>query len=426
MGPMISITVLVSLLAASEAVERFVVRVDAAPKAQVDPFSARVVLTGPSDRLAAALKASRVCPALEKTDKGVTLICTTRRLEASVEAVPGGYAIDVRALRGLPWRKAQGGPWLKAWAPETVGLGEPCPGSRPAGKAECFLAAGQRVDAKLALQDALALDPQYGWLRKGDLALEDGELIAGLEAYKRAGDKGPWGRLAKARACELLGSCEAKAFDPVALPEPLQHELLLRAARADALNEHVDAAMRSLLARPAVCAGAETVCADLLRAGLADEALGTRAAALEAWSALQAMVKQPEVTIAAAEAAASLGAKKFAGDLLASVTAEVPAGGLEDHLFRAAGHYADAGDFLRARVMADFAKSRFGDKALTSARWRKVLGGEALAKPAKSGDGAVGIERAVGSDCQRADTVLTAARKAGAAPEPTRDPADRP
>ena len=42
--------------------------------------------------------------------------------------------------------------------------------------------------------------------------------------------------------------------------------------------------------------------------------------------------KRDDEVIAAADAAASLGAKKYAADLLASVTKRVPPGALEDHL----------------------------------------------------------------------------------------------
>lgn len=420
---MITLTLTVGLLCGgSEAVERLVVKTAEPMKVEVDPYAAQVTISGASAEVARALKLapSRICPTFDAGPKAVTLKCPSHRIEASVT----GSAIDLKQLRGLPWRKDQGGPPLQPWAPEDVGLGGPCPGDRPAGKAECALAAGAVVDAKIALHDAVTgPDAPYAWVRTGDLALADGDLIGGIEAFKKAGDKGLWGRLARARLCELLGSCledaaAAKLFDPIALPAVLQRELLLRAARADALMGRLDVAVRSVLAMgPDGCAGAEPMCGQLLKAALADPAPATRGAALELWAAHQQRLTDVTVTIAAADAAASLGAKRFAADLRSSATPQVPPGALNDHLLKALGDYLDAGDAVRAGVIADFARSRLGDKALTSAAWRKALGALGPVKPAKSGPLGVGTAQAIATDCQRADAVLQVARKVGAEPE---------
>lgn len=416
----------------SSAVERLVVKTDKKLRTEVDAYGAtvRVFANGATDAVMRALKVhpSRLCPEA-KVEKGeVVFTCVTQRLEASATEVAGGVAIDFRQLRGLPWRKTGGGPPLRSFAPELVSLGGACPGTRPAGRAECALSAGKIEEAKGFLREATATgDASYAWLRVGDLALQDGDALAAIEAFKKAGDKGPWGRLATARQCEVLGGCleenGPKVFNPIALAEPLRRELELRGVRADAMVGNLERAMRSLLAlnaergRGPVCGQVEDLCDAMVRAALKTEDRETKAAGLEVWAALQPKVKSLPLTVAAAEASAALGAPRYAADLLASATAEVPAENLEAHLLKVVGNYLAAEDKVRAGVIVDFARGRLGDKALTSGAWRPVLAAFGKSKPAKIGVLPVGTAQAIAAECQRADAVLEAASKIGSAKE---------
>ncbi|MBX7115531.1 MAG: hypothetical protein K1X64_14470 [Myxococcaceae bacterium] len=373
---------------------------------RVSSLEAQVTLEAPADarKLAAHFgrPITKLCTLFASSDTALTFRCRTRRVSADLERVNAGWVMTLRELRGLPWRPVDDGPPATFFAPEQMGAGAACPGDTVVGKAECALRQGQKNDALRLFHDALATpEAPFAAVRLGDLALrDDDDPIAAATWFQRAGVRGPWGRLATARLCELTGLClttktEAAVFDSVALPAPAAHDLALRAMRAKVSTDRTLEAMTQLeraLAEPAaaggLCDGNEPLCRSLVLAGLRDDDAAARRQALQAYLRLPLADFRTALARAAASAAARVaadqGAPRYAATLLASMTGQVPKAELEDHLNLTARLFLDAGDEVRAAVIVDFARARLGKARLQRPVWKELTESLLPHKPAKA------------------------------------------
>lgn len=374
------------LLTAAHA-ERILLPQGAVPTLEVEALSARVSLrqNGPLDGLAAALSSSEICPEVEKRERRIVLHCRSRRLDARLSRVGGRWALDLRELRGLPWKDGLSAPPITGSAPETSGLGGPCPGTTPAGRGECALTAG---DWKKAERHFLEETEQLSWasLRLGDLALLADRPARAAWYYERAVGGNPAGRLAEARLCELLGHClgtdrAAPLFRSEGLPDGWKEELDLRAARIEAFVGDPTAAARFLLGKMSrkepskVCPEGQRVCEAVALAALSEPGFTGKEDALALYFALPHRMSGPgsaTLARAAAEVCAGLGAPVFGANLLAATTGAVPGESLEEHLHQAVELYLQGGDRVRAGVVLDYARFRFGDSVLTAPRWSRL------------------------------------------------------
>jgi len=367
--------------------ERLPVAGDAANlRVRVDALGKRVILEGmPSARrLAAALgrRSGSICPETELDEDRLILHCRTRRLEATVVRSGASTFVDLHELRGLPVREAADALPRVFWDPVELGLGDACPGTVPFSRGECAWAEGRREDAVREFEAATELMDTAGpaWIRLGDLASleEDGVLAA--ERYQRAGTKGPWGRIATARICELFGGClgtirEVRVFDAAGLPEPARSELILRASRALAFQEAYEIAARTLSQNPRACEAGELLCARIALAAMRSERGADARAGLGLYLGLRDRNPEPigyELAASAARISAELGAPRFAANTLATSVELAPARLLEGHLHRAAELYLEGGDPIRASVILDFSTERLGRKVMARANWRDL------------------------------------------------------
>jgi hypothetical protein len=361
---------------------------------RVDPLRARLELGAARDlpaiteQLGAA--PSWLCPDWQRQGERLLLTCRTRRLQARVIARSGRRYLDVQELRGLP-RGGEEDRLEVFYDPPRAGLGGPCPGTTPAGRGECALAAGDRREAERQWLLALRGDSRtLAALRLGDLAEAAGDLAAAVRWWLGAGTEGPFGRLAAARLCELRGGCgegragrAARLFDAGELPEPMGSELALRGARlaafagdTGALVQRIEAVLSRGSGDGACVTQAERMCRRLLLSALEDgggDETGRRA--LESYLRLPRRPAAPyhvALARAAAARAAALGAPVFAGHLQASVLPEVAAGEVEDHLAETAGLYLKGGDRPRARVVLEYTEARLGVLRASGTRWRAL------------------------------------------------------
>jgi hypothetical protein len=102
--------------------------------------------------------------------------------------------------------------------------------------------------------------------------------------------------------------------------------------------------------------------------------------ALEAYLSLPLRTRGPmasELALAAANAAGQLGAPAFGATILSATVREVDDDDLERHLRLAFNLYLQAGDGVRAQVIADYAMARLpkGSKAALASAWPIVLPG---------------------------------------------------
>ncbi|HET9599371.1 MAG TPA: hypothetical protein VFP65_27605 [Anaeromyxobacteraceae bacterium] len=347
------------------------------------------------DRLAqAARRAPRaICPEVTRSGASVLLRCRSTRLVARLVPRSAGTLLEIGEARGLPW-SGEDAPPIAPYDPVAAQLGEACPGSTPGGRAECLLAQGDLAAARAAL----ALDPggAHAELRLGDLALAGGDARAAATHWARVRGA-PWERVAAARMCELAAPCLASpaadalyALDD--LPAPVARELLLRRARALAFAGRPLDALRGLVAAPpqlaGACAGAPATCQRVALAALAGPGAGVEALTL--WIDLPSRSTGPSAypaEVAAAGLAAREGAPAFAANVLAAAAARAPAADLPQHLLRTAELYLEAGDRVRAGVVAEFARARNGSKALPGARWsavRRQLAAPSRPRPAST------------------------------------------
>jgi hypothetical protein len=373
----------------------------------VDPLSARLELRAGRDAAALAARvathAGNICPKVIVKTTGVELRCRTRRFDASITTEGTKTYLDIQELRGLPWREGPGGPPFFHYEPFRSGLGDACPGSTPGGRGECALLDKDRLQAAIQFRGAIESgQKQVAMLRLGDLALGTGDPTTALGWYYRAGSLGVFGRVARARICEISGEClgstEAvkRVFDAAGLPEPLRADLHIRAVRAEAFEGRFESAIHLLSAQIEIAGagslcreGGEVICRrvilEVMRQGVAvptegdgnasstGERLKTGEQALDAYLSLGGWDKGPlavELSQAAAELASRLGAPVFGGNILAAVAPEVPADDLSDHLLRAAELFLDGDDPARTQLVMEYAQTRFVKR--TSARWKAV------------------------------------------------------
>jgi hypothetical protein len=370
-----------------EAVDRVLLPAVAGPLTlRIYALEALVVIETPSRSTPELVGAVRrvprlVCAGLEERPFEIRLRCRSNRIVARLVPSDSGQLLEIGETRGLPWGGLDG-PALVPFDPASAGLGEPCPGSSPAGRAECQLAQGDRTGARASLEsitEGPALD--VAGLRLGDLAFAAGDVRAAVQSWERV-QGNPWQRLAAARLCESSWSC-LKAARPESLyateglPEPLARDLVLRRARALAFLGRAGEAAQSLLAeRPAAvsCAAAPSLCQRLILAAL--RATGPDASdGLLLWLDAPERVRGPdayEVEFAAAAAADRSGAPLFAANILAAAAGHVPPRALQDHLLRTSELYLAGGDRVRAGVVLEFARARAGKKDLPGPRWAAV------------------------------------------------------
>ena len=193
------LTLLSGLLPFSEDI----IKVKADGEASVFVLSKEVRIADAA-KLASRWKAKGLCPKARADGRDLVLSCTSDRLHAT----SSGGTVTIVALRGLPWAAKDEPAPRPFYKPEEVGLGGPCPGTTPAGSAECALAAGDLTAAKGFLAAALdTLHKDYAALRLADLALDANGPLDSLEWLEKTGRTGEWGRLASVRQCELSGRC---------------------------------------------------------------------------------------------------------------------------------------------------------------------------------------------------------------------------
>lgn len=356
------------------------------PSLRVQALDALVVLGIPSrtspDLVRALRKAPRaICPDLEERPFEVHLKCRSRRIVARLVPHETGPLLEIGETRGLPWGGVDGPPLLSFDPPE-IGLGDPCPGSTPAGRAECLLGRGDRAGARAAFEqiaDGPGLD--LAQLRLGDLALDAGDLRAAVRAWERVRNE-PWQRLAAARLCEASWTCLSAArsdalYATQGLPDPLSRDLTLRQVRALGFLDRFTEASRKLLGAnsgqgpcvtaPALC---RRTCLLALRAPGPDAIEG-----LLLWLELPDRGRGDasyELELAAAAAAERSGAPLFGANVLAAAVGHVPPRALPEHLLRTCELYLAGGDRVRAGVVLEFARSRLGRKGLAGPRWAAI------------------------------------------------------
>ncbi len=222
-----------------------------------DPYGGRIELRTQKPQPALAAQVSRhagmICPTVKLNGSVIELTCRTRRFEALLSSEGGKKFLDIQELRGLPWREGAAGPPFYHYEPFRTGLGSICPGRNAVSRGECALLAGRQLQAATEFRSAVETgDGQMAALRLGDLALGTGDPATAIGWYRRAGSAGIFGRMARARICELEGSCldstaaVQRVLDPRGLPGPLRAEMTVRAVRAEALEGRLGSATRIL------------------------------------------------------------------------------------------------------------------------------------------------------------------------------------
>src|SRR5581483_1959619 len=205
----------------------------AAIRLTAEPLAARFQLRaarGAASLVArVASHAGAICPKVVVIDGGVELRCRTRRFAAALSSEGGKTFLDIQELRGLPWREGPAGPPSFLYEPVKSGIGGPCPGDTGAARGECALKEGHQLEAAIQLRGAIeSSQKQHAMVRLGDLALATGDPTTAMGWYRRVGVIGVYGRLARARMCELEGGCLGstaavkRVFETAGLPEPMR------------------------------------------------------------------------------------------------------------------------------------------------------------------------------------------------------------
>lgn len=340
-----------------------------AASVRFSPFTGLLeIRSGAGKPMQAELPGLYATPCKQLLGRETTLSCSTGRLEVALSELRGRKFLDLNELRGLPTAPGEEGPpeWL--YEPEMVGLGAPCPGNTAAGRAECALQRGDLAAAESELLVAIKREETYRYagLRLGDIALRRGEPDDALERYQKASGEGSWGRLARERLCELTGNClwdpRLEAYDASRMFEPQRSELQLRELRTLTILRRwpeVSLLFAALANATCVARGAQLCRAVLLTLLRAQGA--PRELALEAYMWLPLHTGGPlaaPLARAAAAAAGDLGAPAFGATLLAATTRESTPADLPAHLRQNISLYLQAGDRVRADVVAEFAKVR--------------------------------------------------------------------
>ncbi len=389
----------------TEAVERveLVATSKDKPQLQVDALGQKLVLQNAKvDKKAH----SELCPTVEVTRDAVILHCTTRRLWAElIEGERGALSLDLRSLRGVPW-KGDVTMELRAWPLRVAGIPDECPGRMDAAKGECALAQGKFEQAEAHFKSARGgPDSAISYLRLGDLALQRGDAEAAVHLYAFVAPVGPVGRIARARQCELTGSCldpvsSKLAGDTQGLPEAPREELSLMYWRRELFMGREAGVMpafsEALRDDPSLCAGALTLCQKMLQVGLVSPDEATRVAALDGWlvESVRHGPNELEVSNAAASAAESLGAPGFAATVLAGLSSQVNKVDLPGHLLRIMQLYLAARDVVRAGVILDYAESKLGRAGTSTAPWQAA---RARLRPPLHGAVDAGVAKVVAS-----------------------------
>ncbi|MFT3838933.1 MAG: hypothetical protein QM723_18275 [Myxococcaceae bacterium] len=338
----------------------------AAPsKVNVDPFLARIELTG------ARLKgASTLCPKAKATGTVQTLECT-RRIWAQVN----GNTLELREFRGVPPLAAADAAPNHGWPLFELGLSGDC--KQPMGVlevGECAFTRGDAAAAKDAFTKALAgRESRYAHLRLGDFAAREGDLAAAFSHYQQASGGGLVGRMADERACAISGLCVVRKDEAVAnttgLPGVLRRELTLRTALRAHFGGRDAEAMELLLAestqaRPA-CEDALPLCQKLTQAALLGNDEMARGLAMRAFleSGFRDGPHEVELARAVAVASEKVGAPSFGAGILSSVVEKLPAAEVDGQLREIVRLYAAAHDTVRAQVVLEYADSRAGGRA---------------------------------------------------------------
>ncbi len=344
----------------------------------VDPLGRQIVLKDqrPEHILAASRDyPSAVCPDVTASRDAVTLRCETSKIEARLLPRAQGMMLEIKQTLGPPQWPDSSAIGRIVYDPAEVSIGGPCPGDTDAAQGECAYGAGDVEKAVEHWKRALATEHrEYAAVRLGDVAAEQHEWNQAGQMYTYAGRKGPWGRLALVRLCELRGSCFEKGryapgydtLDPAALVPVLHDEMLLRGARIFAFNEDLKGAIDHILAEGNttpeghVCHRAPALCQRLTLAAFRRGDDDAKARALALYITLPARYDTPVSVPTAREAAnmaAMLGAPGYGAALLSGVSDKVSAAELPDHLHRAAELYVEAKDFERARMVLKFAQT---------------------------------------------------------------------
>jgi hypothetical protein len=355
----------------------------AAVDLDVNAYDGTVTLEAPDgkpSRSQLARLKSTLCPDVEAQGSTVTLRCTTQLLDASFQQQSGQAFLDLRQLRGLPFREGRDG-IQTFYRPEDLQLGA-CGGDEPAARGECLLRDGAVAEA--TAQFTLGLETrgrELSAVRLGDLALRQGDLVGALTWYARVGETGPWARMTRARVCELGASCDRSSFDGTALPAPLQLDLRLRSLRYTALTRPRAEALAQLAAEldsadaAALLAEGTPTVRRIVLMGLRSPQ-GQERQALALYLGLPHRAQGPlaaDLAAAAAEVAQAMGAPAFAANLLAAAQTEVPPARLSGHLLRATELYLAAKDAVRAQVIVEFAQLHLGRRDLSTDRWQAAM-----------------------------------------------------
>lgn len=377
------------------AVERIpLVRVGSgAPELRVEAIAARIVVK--RARLKEPGHRGTLCPDAKPSSDSLVLTCSSRRLWAELSDGPEGLALDVRLLRGLPWEGELKLP-LRVWPMRAYGVPDDCPGRLDATRGQCALAEGDVAAAERAFKKArVGPDANFAYLRLGELALARNQPEEAAHLFAFVAPAGPIGRLAKARLCDLTGTCldekaSRAAGDTFALDGPVRGELdfitwrreILLGREANVMAPFVE----GLEQDASMCDGVVPLCQLMLLSGLTAPDESVRSAAVSGW--LVPTVRQGpyelDLARATSRAAAELGAPSFAAAVLASVSDLVPPKELDAHLRRAVELYLEAADAVRAGAIYDYAETRLGRQAVSRGAWRlvrsKLKGGQRAAQ----------------------------------------------
>jgi hypothetical protein len=298
-----------------------------------DPYAGRIELrpTKPQPQLLAQIahRAGAICPTVKAIGSAIELTCRTHRFEAVLTTEGKKQFLDIQELRGLPWREGLAGPPFYHYEPVRAGLGGPCPGTNATSRGECALRAGKQFEAATQFRSTLETgDFQIAALRLGDLALGTGDPATAIGWYRRAGTAGTFGRLARARICELDGAClssgesQRRVFDPHGMVDPMRAEMTVRAVRAEALQGRLGSATRMMWqgiragSLAWVCReGGEVICRRVLLEYMREAATAPVAKKEPEVEKESAAAAQPGAGVAGALAGALASADEIAGAL---------------------------------------------------------------------------------------------------------------
>ena len=395
---------------------------------RVAPLDRELVLDVPKQprRLYRRIKKTKgfLCPQIEVERRQITLRCNSALLDARILRRGKKRYLEIHELRGLPWRFGMDGPPPLHFPPEFTGLADACPSDTPAGKGECAFGKGNFLTSARWFRKALrSSDKGYAALRLGDLSLIAGDPAAAFTWFKRASIIGPVGRLAGVRLCELnLGCIERYPNlndNPQDLADPFRDDVMLRQARAAAFRDDLIGALDILFRSfeffksDSLCKGGGLVlCRRIVLTALrkaaggraksqarinpagekktgsmGDDERGERRSEIDLAVtnakrvlSLYLMLPQREVgglatelAQEAGELAYRLGAPRFGAGLMGRVSGLLKGKEQELHLRRVTELYLLGRDPIRAGVVMDYARVRFGKRRLqTHPEWRRL------------------------------------------------------